>query len=99
MMDDSDGIALSLYDLLGVNECGFSLTSDRIPRRQVSRNRRQGNSPSMAAGTMSRYLPSQKTATRSKVFLIPVIGEVIAKKVVLVDGVAPARRGYQHHWT
>ena len=28
-----------------------------------------------------------------------VIGEVIADKAVLVDGVAPARRGYQHHWT
>ena len=32
MMDDSDGIALSLYDLLGVNECGFSLESGKVPR-------------------------------------------------------------------
>ena len=31
MMDDSDGIALSLYDLVSVNECGFSLDSAKLP--------------------------------------------------------------------
>ncbi len=31
MMDDSDGVALSLYDLMSVNECGFSLDSARLP--------------------------------------------------------------------
>jgi len=31
MMDDSDGIALSLYDLISVNDCGFSLDSTKIP--------------------------------------------------------------------
>ena len=32
MMDDSDGIALSLYDLMSVNECGFSIDSGFVPR-------------------------------------------------------------------
>ena len=32
MMDDSDGIALSLYDLLGVNDCGFSLDTAKLPQ-------------------------------------------------------------------
>ena len=32
MMDDSDGIALSLYDLSGVNNCGFSIESAKIPK-------------------------------------------------------------------
>src|SRR5512133_1180456 len=31
MMDDSDGIALSLYDLMSVNDCGFALDSSKLP--------------------------------------------------------------------
>ena len=31
MMDDSDGIALSLYDLMSVNGCGFALDSSKLP--------------------------------------------------------------------
>lgn len=99
MMDDSDGIALSLYDLLGVNECGFSLTSDRIPR--------PGGIPEPQAGELALYgggdyeliftLPKDRHPVKGISYTV--IGEVIAKKVVLVDGVAPARRGYQHHWT
>ena len=33
MMDDSDGIALSLYDLMSVNDCGFSLDLAKVPRQ------------------------------------------------------------------
>ncbi len=31
MMDDSDGIALSLYDLMSVNGCGFAIDSAKLP--------------------------------------------------------------------
>ena len=31
MMDDSDGIALSLYDLMSVNACGFSIDPEKLP--------------------------------------------------------------------
>lgn len=99
MMDDSDGIALSLYDLLGVNECGFSLSSNLIPR--------PAGIPEPQAGELALYgggdyeliftLPKERHPVEGVQYTV--IGEVIPDKVVLVDGVAPARRGYQHHWT
>ena len=30
-MDDSDGIALSLYDLVSVNDCAFAMTPQNFP--------------------------------------------------------------------
>ncbi len=50
MMDDSDGIALSLYDLVSVNDCGFSLDSAKIPRPAGSRRSRLLNLHCMAGG-------------------------------------------------
>ena len=43
MMDDSDGIALSLYDLMSVNDCGFLIVL-QCPSRQVFRQHRHGSS-------------------------------------------------------
>ncbi len=99
MMDDSDGIALSLYDLLGVNECGFSLTSDRIPRPAGIPEPQAGELALYGGGDYELIFTLPKDRHPVKGISYTVIGEVIAKKVVLVDGVAPARRGYQHHWT
>ena len=31
MMDISDGLAVSLYDLFAVNDCGFSIDTTRLP--------------------------------------------------------------------
>ncbi|WP_067048498.1 hypothetical protein [Methanofollis ethanolicus] len=31
MMDISDGLSLSLHDMLGVNECGFAVETARLP--------------------------------------------------------------------
>jgi thiamine-monophosphate kinase len=99
MMDDSDGIALSLYDLLGVNESGFSLSSNLIPR--------PAGIPEPQAGELALYgggdyeliftLPQELHPVAGVQYTV--IGKVIADNVVLVDGEPPARRGYQHHWT
>lgn len=98
MMDDSDGIALSLYDLLGVNECGFSLSSNLIPR--------PAGIPEPQAGELALYgggdyeliftLPQELHPVAGVRYTV--IGTVIPDNVVLVDGKPPARRGYQHHW-
>jgi len=98
MMDDSDGIALSLYDLVSVNECGFAIESARLPL--------PAGVPSEAARELALYgggeyeliftLPSARHPVPGVQYTV--IGRVIPERVVQVDGVPPERRGYQHRW-
>ena len=98
MMDDSDGIALSLYDLVSVNDCGFSLDSAKIPR------------PAGIPEEQARELALFGGGDYELIFTLPpgrhpidgiaytVIGTVIREKVVLADGLPLEKHGYQHRW-
>jgi thiamine-monophosphate kinase len=98
MMDDSDGIALSLYDLLSVNDCGFAIDSSRLPL--------PGGVPEEQAHELALYgggdyeLIFTVSPERHPITGVAytVIGTVIPERRVLVDGIPPERRGYQHHW-
>lgn len=98
MMDDSDGIALSLYDLMSVNGCGFALDSSRLP---------------LAAGippAQARELALYGGGDYELIFTLPpdrfpvagvpatVIGRAVADTSVTVDGQPLEKRGYQHRW-
>jgi thiamine-monophosphate kinase len=99
MMDDSDGIALSLYDLLSVNECGFSIDSGLVPR--------PAGIPEPQARELALYgggdyeLIFTLDSDRFPVAGVPctVIGKATPEKAVLVDGKPMKKRGYQHHWS
>jgi thiamine-monophosphate kinase len=99
MMDDSDGIALSLYDLMSVNECGFSLDSGKVPR--------PAGIPETQARELALYgggdyeLIFTLAPDRYPVAGVPctVIGKAIPEKAVLADGKPMEKRGYQHRWT
>jgi len=98
MMDDSDGIALSLFDLVSVNECGFSLDSAKLP------------SPAGIPAHQARELALYGGGDYELIFTLPpqrhpvkgvsysVIGTTIPEKVVLIDGRPVEKRGYQHRW-
>jgi thiamine-monophosphate kinase len=98
MMDDSDGVALSLYDLMSVNECGFSLDSARLPF------------PSGIPPDQARQLALYGGGDYELIFTLPrhrhpvagvsytVIGTTTPEKSVLIDGKPVEKRGYQHHW-
>ena len=98
MMDDSDGIALSLYDLASVNGYGFAIDSAKLP---------------LAAGIpqeQARELALHGGGDYELIFTLPpdkfpvdgvpstVIGTVVAEKTVTVDGRPLEKRGYQHRW-
>ncbi|MDP3562966.1 MAG: thiamine-phosphate kinase [Methanoregula sp.] len=98
MMDDSDGIALSLYDLMSVNGCGFAIDTKKLP---------------LAAGIppeQARELALHGGGDYELIFTIApdkfpvagvpstVIGTVVAEKSVTADGLPLAKRGYQHRW-
>lgn len=98
MMDDSDGVALSLYDLISVNDCGFSLDSAKLPV------------PSGIPADQARELALYGGGDYELIFTLPphrhpvdgvaytVIGSVTRKKAVLIDGIPVEKRGYQHRW-
>jgi thiamine-monophosphate kinase len=98
MMDDSDGLALSLYDLMSVNTCGFSIDSAKlplpagIPRGHARELALYGGGDYELIFTIDpeRYPVRGVSAT--------VIGKVIAAKEALVDGIPLEKRGYQHRW-
>jgi thiamine-monophosphate kinase len=98
MMDDSDGIALSLYDLASVNDCGFSLDSAKLPR------------PARVPGDQARELALFGGGDYELIFTLPpnrhpvegvtytIIGTTIEENSVLIDGLPLEKRGYQHRW-
>ena len=99
MMDDSDGIALSLYDLMSVNDCGFAIDSALVPR------------PPGIPEPQAKELALYGGGDYELIFAIPpdrypvkgvpctVIGKATEEKSVLVDGRPMEKRGYQHKWS
>jgi thiamine-monophosphate kinase len=98
MMDDSDGIALSLYDLKSVNTCGFALDSSKLPL--------PAGIPAAQARELALYgggdyeLIFTIAPDRFPVPGVPatVIGTVVPEYDVTMDGVPLEKRGYQHRW-
>ncbi len=98
MMDISDGLALSLYDLAAVNRCGFAIEAARLPL--------PAGVPEDEARELALYgggdFELLFTCARDRL-PIPgvetyVIGRVIAEPQVLADGRMLERRGYRHAW-
>ncbi len=98
MMDDSDGIALSLYDLMCVNDCGFALDSAKLPL------------PAGIPAEQARELALYGGGDYELIFTIAperfpvegvqatVIGRVVPERTVTVEGAPLQKRGYQHRW-
>lgn len=98
MMDNSDGIALSLYDLMSANDCGFSIESAKLPL------------PAGVTAAQARELALYGGGDYELIFTIAperypvpgvrttVIGTVVPEKTVSVDGQPLEKRGYQHRW-
>jgi len=98
MMDISDGLALSLYDLLGVNDCGFVVDTARLPL-PAGVPEDEGQELALYGGGDFELLFTAPAG----ILPIPgvtahVIGEVIADRMVLADGKPLERRGYLHEW-
>jgi len=99
MMDISDGLALSLHDLLLVNDCGFSVDTARLPL--------PGGVPEDEGRELALYGGGDFEllfCAPPGVLPVPgveayVIGEVIGERAVLADGKPLERRGYLHEWT
>lgn len=98
MIDISDGLVLSLYDLLDANTCGYSINSSLLPLLEgiPAEQSREfslygGGDFELLFTCPEERLPRGEVEYRE-------IGEVIGEHVVLVDGKTAPFRGYLHRW-
>ena len=98
MMDISDGLALSLYDLTLANPCGYRITSAMIP---VIEDIPYGEALEFAVYGGGDYellftIPAERLPLEGMTY--HVIGHVVGEPGAFLNGVPLERRGYQHHW-
>jgi thiamine-monophosphate kinase len=97
-MDVSDGLVISLYDLMAVNACGYAVESGRIPL--------PGGVPAQEAREYALYgggdfgllftIPAERFPVAG--VEATVIGRATLERRVLVDGEVADVGGYQHRW-
>lgn len=98
MMDISDGLALSLYDLTLANRCGYRITSAMIPVIE--------NIPYEKALEFALYgggdyellftIPGERLPLDGMSY--HVIGHVVGEPGTFLNDMPMERRGYQHRW-
>ena len=98
MMDISDGLAISLYDLLAVNDCGFSVDTARLPLPAGVPEDEGKRLALYGGGDFELLFSAPADILPVPGVLAHIIGEVIPKRVVLADGEPLERRGYLHTW-
>ncbi|MFA6224604.1 MAG: thiamine-phosphate kinase [Methanoregula sp.] len=98
MMDDSDGIALSLYDLMSANGYGFAIDSAKLPLAIGIPPEKARELALHGGGDYELIFTISSDKYPVAGVLSTVIGTVVAEKAVTVDGRPLAKRGYQHRW-
>lgn len=99
MMDISDGVVLSLYDMLDANECGFSIDSALLPLIEGIDPARSREYSLFGGGDFELLFTCQPEILPLAGINVHVIGSVIEEHTVLVDGEVAPDRGYLHQWT
>jgi thiamine-monophosphate kinase len=98
MMDISDGLALSLYDLTLANACGYRISSamipviDDIPYEKALEFAVYGGGDYELLFT----IPAERLPLEGMTY--HVIGHVVGEPGVFLNGLPMERRGYQHRW-
>ncbi len=100
MIDTSDGISLSLYDLLAANPFGYEIHAEKVPLPEEVEDHGKALDMALFGGGDYQLLftcPSERMPVRN--ISSTVIGEVISTHEVLIDGRPLEMRGYQHFWS
>lgn len=98
MMDISDGLAMSLHDMLGVNECGFAVESECLPR-PAGVPKAEGRAFALSGGGDFELLFTIPAAHFPVTGVeATAIGRVVAEHGVWADGAPLAAEGYMHRW-
>jgi thiamine-monophosphate kinase len=98
MMDISDGLALSLYDLTLANPCGYRITSAMIPVIEDIPYEKALEFAVYGGGDYELLftIPAERLPLEGMTY--HVIGHVAGEPGAFLNGVPLERRGYQHRW-
>ncbi|MDD1664404.1 MAG: thiamine-phosphate kinase [Methanomicrobiales archaeon] len=98
MMDISDGLALSLYDLTLANRCGYRITSAMIPVMEDIPYEEALEFALYGGGDYELLftIPGERLPLDGMVYYV--IGHVIGEPGAFLNGTPLERRGYQHRW-
>ena len=98
MMDISDGLAISLYDIAAESHVGMEISAECIPLPKDTDQNKAREAALYGGGDFELlfFIPEEKF----KDLPIPVtrIGRVTAQQDILMDGTVLQKKGYLHHW-
>lgn len=98
MMDISDGLALSLYDMAEANPCGYAVSSSRVPVPPGVPAEVAEECALYAGGDFELLFTCQPAQLHQIDIPFTVIGEVIPGNEVRLDGCTMEKKGYLHAW-
>jgi thiamine-monophosphate kinase len=98
MMDISDGLVASLYDMLDANECGFSIDSALLPLMDGIDPARSREYSLYGGGDFELLFTCPPGILPIPGIDVRILGTVIRDHAVLVDGTVAPDRGYRHRW-
>jgi thiamine-monophosphate kinase len=98
MMDDSDGISLSLFDLAAASGCGFAIDTRALPRIDDIPAEHALNLALYGGGDYELIftLPPEKHPIAGVPYTV--IGKAVPGTAIEADGKPLEKRGYQHKW-
>jgi thiamine-monophosphate kinase len=98
MMDISDGLALSLHDLAGVNTVGYEIHAAQLPLIPELPPDEAQEFALFGGGDYELLFTIPHTSLPLPGLDTYHIGDVIADHRVLLDGIPLPAQGYQHRW-
>jgi thiamine-monophosphate kinase len=98
MMDMSDGLSLSLYDMIAANSCGYSILSSKIPLPHGITRELALPMALYGGGDFELLFTIPAAALPVPGVAYTIIGEVIPEHEVILDGIPMEKRGYEHSW-
>jgi len=98
MMDISDGLVLSLYDLLDANPCGYSIDSALLPLIEGVPPEKGREYALFGGGDFELLFTCSPEHFPIPALDSYIVGRVIRDHVVMVDEKMAPCRGYLHRW-
>jgi len=98
MMDISDGLALSLYDIARESGCGMEISSSLIPLPDDADRSDALEAALYGGGDFELLFFISPENINAISFSYCVVGKVTDCKDILIDGKKLMKKGYVHHW-
>jgi thiamine-monophosphate kinase len=98
MIDISDGLILSLYDLLDASNFGFSIQTSFLPLLEGVPPEKSLEFSLYGGGDFELLFTAPPDVMPIEGLNYLQIGEVISEHAVLIDGQVAPCRGYLHYW-